>query len=345
MKTNIKLELEILLQNTKNTAKLQSFYNNHIDEFKDYNFTGKKYTEKIYCYLNNINKFCDIPKCPSCNKILKFRTLTYGYNKYCNAKCQAEYEIKTGLRNQEQRIKKLKETNKSKDFSESVKNRENTIKKKYGSVESFNKIISEKVKRSYKNKSKIEKNKITEKRLNTVNKKYDGYSEIAKRSAKTMKEKEIFIDGVVLNHYEYVAYLKRLKDNDGLDHYDRLRNKRLKPDKNGKTYYDRFKENQIKRGNWLTSEELIDYKYYRNIVNYLTNKQNIKSLPNYDKRGKYNNDFHLDHKFSIMEGFKNNILPYYIGNINNLEFITGFENRSKKDKCSIDIDELFRPEE
>lgn len=52
--------------------------------------------------------------------------------------------------------------------------------------------------------------------------------------------------------------------------------------------------------------------------------------------------FSPDHKFSIIEGFKNNISPEIIGNIVNLEFILASENLSKNSCCSIDKEELFK---
>jgi len=49
----------------------------------------------------------------------------------------------------------------------------------------------------------------------------------------------------------------------------------------------------------------------------------------------------LDHKYSKLQGFKDNVNPEIIGNINNLEFIPWKDNISKKDKCSITINELL----
>ena len=51
--------------------------------------------------------------------------------------------------------------------------------------------------------------------------------------------------------------------------------------------------------------------------------------------------YHLDHKFSIVEGFKQNIPPYIIGHINNLEMLIGRNNLVKNRKCSIDKDVLI----
>lgn len=89
--------------------------------------------------------------------------------------------------------------------------------------------------------------------------------------------------------------------------------------------------------------KLPEYIKYKKKVLSVTNKQPIDELENYNKRGTYkNNDtYHLDHKYSIIEGFKNNILPEIIGDIKNLEFIPWKENLKKRAKCSITIEELI----
>ena len=76
----------------------------------------------------------------------------------------------------------------------------------------------------------------------------------------------------------------------------------------------------------------------------ITNKQNISELKNSDKRGKTGIEgaYHLDHKYSISEGFKQGIEPEIIGNISNLEFIPWEENLSKKNKCSVSKTELIK---
>jgi len=75
----------------------------------------------------------------------------------------------------------------------------------------------------------------------------------------------------------------------------------------------------------------------------ITNQQRIYELSNYQKRGNSGVDgaHHLDHKYSILEGFKNKISPTIIGDIKNLEFIPWEENIKKRTKCSITINELI----
>lgn len=55
-------------------------------------------------------------------------------------------------------------------------------------------------------------------------------------------------------------------------------------------------------------------------------------------RGKY----HIDHKFSILEGFKNNILPIVISHPFNLQMLKEKENISKDFRCSITKRDLYK---
>lgn len=82
---------------------------------------------------------------------------------------------------------------------------------------------------------------------------------------------------------------------------------------------------------------------YKKQVNRITKKQNIRSLPNFDKRGLcgVKNAYQLDHKYSILEGFKNGVDVEIIGDIANLEFIPWEDNLKKGSNCSITLKQLF----
>lgn len=118
-----------------------------------------------------------------------------------------------------------------------------------------------------------------------------------------------------------------------------------------KSEYSRTKSEGVISGNmkkhgYKNHEEYLNglnefQKYKREVIS-ITNKQPINILENYNKRGNCGDDkFHLDHKFSIFEGFKQNIEPKIIGNINNLEFIPWGENLTKRTKCSINKEILL----
>jgi len=81
---------------------------------------------------------------------------------------------------------------------------------------------------------------------------------------------------------------------------------------------------------------------YKKIVYYLTNKsyekyQHMINTSSYTRSRHH----HLDHKFSVFEGFRNGILPIIIADIVNLELISATDNCSKQDKCSITKEELL----
>ena len=71
----------------------------------------------------------------------------------------------------------------------------------------------------------------------------------------------------------------------------------------------------------------ITYKKYKDVIN-----------PSNIKRGR---KFHLDHKYSISQGYKDNINSKIIGSYVNLEIISAYDNCSKQEKCSITKEELL----
>ncbi len=104
---------------------------------------------------------------------------------------------------------------------------------------------------------------------------------------------------------------------------------------------------QLRKFSQLTPDEYLrrlpELKKYRRSVLKITGKQPINTLINFDKRGVSGTSgaYHLDHKFSILEGFKHNISPEVIGGIANLEFIPWEENIKKRTRCSINLSKLI----
>lgn len=97
----------------------------------------------------------------------------------------------------------------------------------------------------------------------------------------------------------------------------------------------------IEQGRFWKSDdpEYIEFKKYRRKVYYWTSKNDLTLLENYDKRSLLG--YHLDHKYSISEGFKNNVPPKVIGSIYNLEFLLSTDNVKKGTKCSITLENLY----
>jgi len=103
-----------------------------------------------------------------------------------------------------------------------------------------------------------------------------------------------------------------------------------------KCYYESFSLS-------LSDEDIKIFKNYKKQIRSLTAK-NYKLYkhiinPNNLKLGR--GFYHIDHKFSIYEGFKNNVPANIIAAKENLEIITEKENCSKQEKCSITLNELF----
>jgi hypothetical protein len=84
------------------------------------------------------------------------------------------------------------------------------------------------------------------------------------------------------------------------------------------------------------------YGRYKFLVNHYTEK-NYKIYyqvinPNKYDRGEH---YHLDHKFSVYEGFVQGISPKIIGGYKNLAIINSKENMSKQKKCSVTLNEIL----
>jgi len=83
------------------------------------------------------------------------------------------------------------------------------------------------------------------------------------------------------------------------------------------------------------------HQYHRKVQKFtnLSLKYNSDKILNIELRGrKYGYD--LDHKFSIIDGFNNDIDPRVIGHWKNLEVIKTFDNRKKWMTSSIHIDKI-----
>lgn len=103
-----------------------------------------------------------------------------------------------------------------------------------------------------------------------------------------------------------------------------------------KCYYESISLN-------LSDEDIVKLEKYIKIVRLFSKKEykkyqliiNPKNLKISKK------DYHIDHKFSIYEGFFNNVEPKIISCYGNLEVIPAKDNLSKQTKCSITIIELY----
>ncbi len=118
----------------------------------------------------------------------------------------------------------------------------------------------------------------------------------------------------------------------------------MKIDEISSKNHKKMRETNIKNKRWLNYDDIgDDFKMYRKKVEYITSKQDISSLDNIDKRAHVSkeNAHHLDHKYSIKQGFLDSIPVWIIGDICNLEMIEGKINLSKQAKCSVTKDWLL----
>ena len=87
-----------------------------------------------------------------------------------------------------------------------------------------------------------------------------------------------------------------------------------------------------------------EYREYHDKVVKITNKQDLSTLTNIEKRGVIGKDedaYHVDHIFSIYDGFMNDVPADVIGNICNLQCIPGLINITKRNDSWITLKELY----
>jgi len=279
-----------------------------------------KTPEELYCILNDIT---EQPKC-QCSKVRKFRTFKEGYNKYCSLKCANKY----------------KWTDEAKENG--VKARKEYYEEHPDELELKNKKISETNKKVWASGTelRIEQTKKLKDALNTG---------IPQLKQKETKEKRY--NNPNYNNIEKMQ--ETCYERYGVDNPRQISGmtKRIEEtfiEKYGykNTFCDpniRKKALESKNRKYLENTNLKDKELYYFYVLKITKEQDIEKLNNFHKRGRAGTKgaYHLDHKYSIIEGFRNNIPPYIIGNINNLEMIPAKENISKQGKCSIEINEIM----
>lgn len=119
-------------------------------------------------------------------------------------------------------------------------------------------------------------------------------------------------------------------------------------DELGRNGYSRLASNAIIKGNKTKAEKGLisldrnEYHRYKAIVVYLTNKHRSNLVNGYvtGLAGK-ENAWHIDHMFSILKGYQQQVSPFVIGHLANLRMIPWQANLSKSATCSISIAELI----
>lgn len=155
-----------------------------------------------------------------------------------------------------------------------------------------------------------------------------------------------------LSKAKSVETLRKLGE-DGKTGYQRLADKTRAThmaniDEHGRNGYQRIAINAIIKGNKTKQERGIvtsdedksSYSHYKNLVHYLTkgNRSHL-DLSSLGRAGTPGAT-HIDHKYSIMQGFKDKVSPLLIGHKENLELLEWRDNVSKQADCSIELEEL-----
>jgi len=105
-----------------------------------------------------------------------------------------------------------------------------------------------------------------------------------------------------------------------------------------------------KRGNTMLQKNVNrlpfeDFVAYRQIVTFLTEKSYRKFKqeinPHNLQRNVGSSGYHLDHKYSVFQGFVDGVAPEIIASKYNLQMLLGSENMAKGAKCHISLEHLI----
>lgn len=270
-----------------------------------------KYSPKLSDRIKHIlyDKL-EINTCGNCNNaILKIE------NKYCSAKCN---------NNSEETKNKFRESyNKLSVNEKKIRNdkRESTFIDRYGGYTMQSDELSNKMRQtmmeSYGVEHAFQNENTKQKAINTWLKKY-GVDNPYK-----VEEIKESIKNILLEKY-------------GVDNACNI---------NFKSRIENGIKTKIEKGLIIPDEFLSDYQKYRKQVKKLTEEtykkyKDIINPNNFKRVTNGNIGYQLDHKYSIFEGFLNDIDPHILSNQHNLQMLEWSKNRKKSKDCSISLNEL-----
>jgi hypothetical protein len=164
-------------------------------------------------------------------------------------------------------------------------------------------------------------------------------SGLTKHQISTIKAKESLskIDSTGVSGYKKKGQKTRQTHMNNIDEF-------------GRNGYSLLATKAIIKGNTTKAEQgqitfentRAEFYRYKLIVTYLTEKFRKELTTGYitGLAGK-DNAWHIDHQFSILNGYQQKVSPCVIGHKNNLKMIPWKDNISKHSKCSIDLDNLL----
>ena len=102
-------------------------------------------------------------------------------------------------------------------------------------------------------------------------------------------------------------------------------------------------ETKRARGDYVPEDQIPAHRRYKAAVRKVTSRQPLHMLPNYELRGLTSKGgWHVDHMYSVAEGFKNGVAPEIVGHFANLCMMPGGLNVRKQSKCTITLEQLER---
>jgi hypothetical protein len=103
-------------------------------------------------------------------------------------------------------------------------------------------------------------------------------------------------------------------------------------------YANNYRQNMERFGAWIANDLKSEWRKYHSLCWYYTNQSIFQNeVLHIEKRS---TEWHLDHKYSIKQGFIDGVDPKIIGSAINLEIIHKLQNCRKQSKCSIDLNHL-----
>lgn len=182
-------------------------------------------------------------------------------------------------------------------------------------------------------------------------------SESRKRNIKTGLHKIDPVSGKTWYQISQEKARKQLSevDENGISGYKRKGQKTRAThmsniDEYGRNGYSQLATKAIIKGNLTKAEKGIildprlrdEYYRYKSVVLYLTNKERKNITEGY-KTGLAGvpGAHHIDHNYSIMQGYKNFVSPFVIGHLKNLRMLPWKENITKHSKSDITLIELL----
>lgn len=168
-------------------------------------------------------------------------------------------------------------------------------------------------------------------RNKTVIEKYGNIDEYNKHIQKNIKETCLEKYGV-----EYATQT---------DFYKKKRKKTLKEKYGSETYNnpDKTKKTRIENNTQINDEIINEYLNYKKITvnRTMTIFRNNEDIINPEKLKRGKKEYHIDHLFSIKQGFLENIPVEIISHPCNLHMIFYIDNLKKQDNCWISKEELL----